>query len=204
MSRVVVVGAGGHAKVVIATCRAAGHTVVGVVDDDSSRWGQQWLGVSVTGPVRNVLDDANAEAVLAIGANRTRATLAAGARCQFATIVHPSTTIEPSVRLGAGSVVFAGVVIQPDAVLGEHVIVNTAASIDHDAAIGDFVHLAPGVRLAGNVSIEQGAFLGIGTVAIPGVRVGAWTTVGAGAAIIDTLGSGIVAVGVPARTLRKA
>jgi UDP-perosamine 4-acetyltransferase len=101
-------------------------------------------------------------------------------------------------------VVFAGAIIQPDAVLGRHAIINTSASIDHDCAIGDFVHLAPGTRLAGNVAIDEGAFLGIGAVAIPGVRVGAWTTVGAGAAIVDTLAAGIVAAGVPARPLRKA
>ncbi|HEY0192455.1 MAG TPA: acetyltransferase [Kofleriaceae bacterium] len=199
MSRLVVVGAGGHAKVVIATCRAAGHTVAGVVDDNAERWGRELLGAPITGPVGAVLDDANAIAVLAIGANRIRAQLAQVARCRFAAIAHPSAVIDPSVVLGAGAVVFAGAVIQPDAVIGDHAIVNTAASIDHDCAIGRFVHLAPGTRLAGNVAIDEGAFLGIGTVAIPGVRVGAWTTVGAGAAITRSLPAGVVAVGVPAR-----
>jgi acetyltransferase-like isoleucine patch superfamily enzyme len=98
-------------------------------------------------------------------------------------------------------VVFAGAVIQPDAALGGHVIVNTAASIDHDCALGDFVHIAPGVHLAGNVRLDTGVFLGIGTVAIPGIHVGAWTTVGAGATVIRDLRAGITAIGTPARAI---
>jgi sugar O-acyltransferase (sialic acid O-acetyltransferase NeuD family) len=199
MSRVVVIGSGGHAKVVIATARAAGFTVAGVVDDDPARWGQHVLGVSITGPAAPVLDDPNAFAVLAIGVNRARQRRAAGARCQLATVVHPSAIIDPSVAIGPGSVVFAGAMIQPDAVLGAHVIVNTGASVDHDCVLGDFVHIAPGVRLAGNVTLQAGAFLGIGAVAIPGIRVGVWATVGAGAVVVRDLPAECVAAGVPAR-----
>jgi sugar O-acyltransferase (sialic acid O-acetyltransferase NeuD family) len=201
--RIVVVGSGGHAKVVIATARAAGLEVAAIADDDPARWGQRVLGVEVTGPAPAVLDDPDQTAVLAIGANRARQRLAAAARCRFATILHPGAVIDPTVRLGAGTVVFAGAVIQPDTALGAHAIVNTGASIDHDCAIGDFVHIAPGVRLAGDVALGDGVFLGIGAVAIPGVRIGAWTTVGAGAAVIGDLGADLVAAGVPARPLRR-
>jgi sugar O-acyltransferase (sialic acid O-acetyltransferase NeuD family) len=201
--RIVVVGSGGHAKVVIATARAAGLDVAAIADDDPARWGHRVLGVEVTGPATAVLDDPEQLAVLAIGANRTRQRLAAVARCRFATIVHPGAIVDATVGLGAGTVVFAGTVIQPDAAIGAHAIVNTGASIDHDCAIGDFVHIAPGVRLAGDVALGDGVFLGIGAVAIPGVRVGAWTTVGAGAAVVDDLPEGIVAAGVPARQLPR-
>ena len=199
----VVVGSGGHAKVVIATARAAGLEVTAIVDDDPACWGQRVLGVEVAGPTLAVLDDAGQTAVLAIGSNRARQQLAAAARCRFATVVHPAAVIDATVRLGAGTVVFAGAVIQPDAALGAHVIVNTGASIDHDCAIGDFVHIAPGVRLAGDVSLGDGVFLGIGAVAVPGVRIGAWTTVGAGAAVVGDLAADLVAAGVPARPLRR-
>lgn len=199
MSSLIVVGSGGHAKVVIATARAAGLTVSKVVDDDPARWGGDVLGAAIAGPVAPVLDDPDATAVLAIGHNRVRHRLAAAARCRFTTIVHPRAIVDPTARLGAGTVVFAGAVIQPDAAIGAHVIVNTAATIDHDCVLGDFVHIAPGVHLAGNVSLDTGAFLGIGTVATPGIRVGAWTTVGAGASVIRDLPAGVTAVGVPAR-----
>ena len=203
MQRLVVIGSGGHAKVVIATAQAAGFTVTAIVDDDPATHGRAVLGIAVGGPTAAVLDDPEATAVLAIGSNRARAKLAAAARCAFATLVHPSAVVHASAMLAPGTVVFAGVVIQPDSVLGAHVIVNTGASIDHDCAIGDFVHVAPGVRLAGNVTLGQGAMMGIGSCAIPGVTVGAWTTVGAGASVVHDLPADVTAVGVPARPLRR-
>jgi sugar O-acyltransferase (sialic acid O-acetyltransferase NeuD family) len=193
-----VLGAGGHAKVVIATARAAGEDALEVVDDNPALHGQHVLGLPVRGGVAAVLADPTARAVIAIGRNDVRARLADGARCQFVTLVHPSA-ISHAAALGAGTVVFAGAIIQPDATLGAHVIVNTGASIDHDGALGDFVHVAPGSRLAGNVTLGAGAFLGIGAVCCPGVTIGAWTTVGAGAAVVRDLPAGCVAVGVPAR-----
>lgn len=198
----IVVGAGGHAKVVIATARAAGFRVIGAVDDDQARWGSTILGVVISGPVARVLEDRDARAVLAIGNNATRRRLGAAA-CAWATVVHPSAIVDASVALGAGSVVFAGAIIQPDARLGAHAIVNTGASIDHDCVLGDAVHVAPGARLAGNVALGDEVFFGIGAVAIPGVSVGARTTVGAGAAVVDDLPADVVAAGVPARVLRR-
>jgi sugar O-acyltransferase (sialic acid O-acetyltransferase NeuD family) len=195
----VVVGAGGHAKVVVATARAAGWRVVAIVDDARERWGQQLLGVAITGPTERALQDLSAQVVLAIGDNAARRRLAAGARCRFATLVHPSAVVDPTAALGAGSVVFAGAVIQPDAAIGGHAIVNTGASIDHDCALGEAVHIAPGTRLAGNVTLGDEVFLGIGTVVIPGVAIGARTIVGAGAAVVTDLPPDVVAVGVPAR-----
>src|SRR5262245_59595720 len=127
----IVVGAGGHAKVVVATARAAGFQVTAVVDDAADRWGSTVLGVGVSGPTENALGDPDAEVVLAIGDNAARRRLAAAARCRFTSVVHPSAVVDPTARLGAGSVVFAGAVIQADAVIGRHAIVNTGASIDH-------------------------------------------------------------------------
>jgi sugar O-acyltransferase (sialic acid O-acetyltransferase NeuD family) len=195
----IVVGAGGHAKVVVATARAMGLAVVGVVDDARERWGKSVLGVPVRGPSEPVLQDPGAWVVLAIGDNATRRRRAAGARCRFTSVIHPSAVIDATVRIGAGSVVFAGAVIQPDTALGAHAIVNTAASIDHDCVLGEAVHVAPGTRLAGNVTLGDEVFLGIGVVVIPGVTIGARTVVGAGAAVVRDLPAGVVAVGVPAR-----
>ena len=78
-------------------------------------------------------------------------------------------------------------------------ILNTGATVDHDCVIGDAVHIAPGSHLAGNVTLEEGVFLGIGTVVIPGRRIGAWTRVGAGAAVVHDLAANVTAIGVPAR-----
>jgi len=198
----IVVGAGGHAKVVVATARAAGFRVMAIADDAQPRWGESLLGVPIAGPTEPVLQDGRALVVLAIGDNAVRRRLAATARCTFVSIVHPSAIVDPTVRLGAGSVVFAGAVIQPDAAIGGHAIVNTAASIDHDCVLGEAVHVAPGTRLAGNVTLGDEVFLGIGAVVIPGITIGARTTVGAGAAVVRDLPAGVIAAGVPARVLR--
>jgi sugar O-acyltransferase (sialic acid O-acetyltransferase NeuD family) len=200
----IVVGAGGHAKVVVATARAAGFRVVAIVDDDASRWGASLLGVAVSGPTAHTLDDAGAAVVLAIGNNAVRRALATRGRCDFVSVIHPSAIVESSVRLGAGSVVFAGAVIQPDCTIGAHAIVNTGASIDHDCVLGTAVHVAPGTRLAGNVTLGDEVFLGIGAVVIPGTTIGARTTIGAGAAVVCDLPADVVAFGVPARVRQPA
>jgi acetyltransferase-like isoleucine patch superfamily enzyme len=177
---IVVIGAGGHAKVVIATVRALGGSVVRVYDDDESRWGQTLLGVPVAGPILSQRIG-NSPAVLAIGDNR-----------------HPKAVVDSSVIIGLGTVVFAGAVIQPDTEIGAHCIVNTSASIDHDCSVGDYVHVGPGVTVCGGVRVEEGALLGVGAKVAPLVRVGQWSTVGAGAVCVQEVPSRSTVVGVPA------
>ncbi len=202
--RLVVLGAGGHAKVAIATARLAGFAVQAVLDDDPSLTGSSVLGVPVTGPIdRSGVPD-GAMCVLAIGANAPRKEVADRMACRWASIVHPQAVVDPSAEIGDGAVVFAGVVVQPEAVIGAHAILNTGCSVDHDCRVGSFAHLAPGVRLAGGCSVAQGAFLGIGAVMIPGTEVGAWSTVGAGAAVVGNIADGVIAVGVPARAIERA
>jgi sugar O-acyltransferase (sialic acid O-acetyltransferase NeuD family) len=198
----VIIGAGGHAKVVIATVEAASGRVVRVLDDDPSRRGSLLLGHVVAGPVLEDLIPDDAAVLIAVGANSTRAAIAARLRVAFGIAIHPSAIVHPSVSIGEGSVVFAGSVLQPGVKVGRHVIVNTAASIDHDCSLGDFVHVAPGCRLAGDVHLGEGAFMGVGASAIPGSRVGSWSTIGAGGVVIGTVAANVVAVGAPARVLR--
>ncbi|MCX7427893.1 MAG: acetyltransferase [Planctomycetia bacterium] len=202
--RVHLLGAGGHAKVVLQTLRAMGHTVAMIFDDDAAHWGKTLLGVSVAGPIDRVEEHAALPAVIAIGDNARRKAVASRLNLEWMTVVHPRAHVDATVRLGAGTVILVGAVIQPDTVVGDHVIVNTSASVDHDCAIGDFAHLAPGTRLAGDVTVGEGALLGIGAVVIPGIRIGDWTTVGAGAAVVRDLPPGVVAMGVPAEVARQA
>jgi sugar O-acyltransferase (sialic acid O-acetyltransferase NeuD family) len=198
-----VVGAGGHAKVVIAAIEAGGDEVVAVLDDDRAKWGTPILGHTVQGPVAiDVIPDGSS-VVLAIGANAARKAKAEALRVRFGTVVDPRAIIHSSVIIGEGAVVFAGAVIQPDANIGAHAIINTSASIDHDARIGAFAHIAPGVHLSGHVTIGEGALIGVGAAVIPGVAIGGWATVGAGAAVISNVPRGATAVGCPARPVVK-
>ena len=160
---VIVIGAGGHGKVVVATLQAVGRSVVEVWDDDREKSGGELLGVPVVGSIADRIAGAEGrEAVLGIGDNRIRRRFASELPLTWISAVHPSAVVHPSVRPGEGTVVFAGAVVQPDAVLGRHAIVNTGATVDHDGELGDFVRVAPGVHLAGEVSVGEGAVLGIG------------------------------------------
>jgi sugar O-acyltransferase (sialic acid O-acetyltransferase NeuD family) len=206
-NKVAVIGAGGHAKVIIAMLRLRGYQPVAVLDDNESLWGTELLGVTISGPIGSLDASRYNWGVIGIGNNEIRHQVARRVKLRWLSVVHPTAWVDVSVSLGPGTVVFAGAMVQPGCIIGEHVIINTAASVDHDCVLDDFVHIAPGTHLAGNVRVGQGAFMGIGSALIPGVRVGPWTTVGAGAVVVEDLPDRIVAYGVPAvprRPVEKA
>ena len=199
MKRIAVIGAGGHAKVVISTLRAAGFQPMAIFDDNVARHGCRLLDVPIMGDI-SIVDPSQFDgAVIAVGDNRARQKLAAKLQLPWITVIHPRSWLDSSVRVGDGTVVFAGAIIQPDTVIGQHVIINTGATVDHDCVIGDFAHLAPGVQLAGDVRVGTGSFLGIGSVAIPGIRIGDGAVIGAGSVLIRAVEDGSIAYGNPAR-----
>lgn len=199
---IAVIGAGGHAKVVIATLQAAGYESIVVFDDDPAKWGSRLLGSPVAGPVSEVREQEIESGIIAIGSNSKRKKIVSTVSLEWVRLVHPTASTHPSVALGAGTVVLAGAVIQPDTVVGAHVIINTGAVLDHDCRLGDFVHIAPSVSLCGGVRIGEGTLVGVGASAIPGIRVGCWSTVGAGAAVVGDLPDRTLAIGVPARPVQ--
>ena len=201
---VFVLGAGGHAKVVISMLRASGMEVAGLYDDDPAKQDAACAAVPVIGLISSLTSAMSSECVLAIGDNATRQKLARRMSwVHWLTVVHPKAYVHDSVRLGPGTVIMAGAVVQPDAQIGAHCIINTGATVDHGCVIGDFCHVAPGCNLGGAVTLAEGVLLGIGSVAIQSVSVGAWTAVGVGAAIVSDLPARVLAVGAPARVLRK-
>ncbi len=204
MKPIWVIGASGHAKVVIDTTRATGRfEVLGVLDDREECWHQQVLDVPVLGAAsREVVSRLGVEhAVIAIGSNLARAKVAQRLHglLTWATVVHPTAYLASGVSPGEGTVIFAGAIVQVNSAIGRHVILNTSCSVDHDSFLEDFVHLAPGVRLAGHVRVARGAFLGIGSCALPKCEIGSWATVGAGGVVVCNIPPGAIAMGVPAR-----
>lgn len=206
-SGVVIIGGGGHAKVVIESLRASGRTVAAIVDADPTP--REVLGVPVVGDDL-ALPDLRAKGFsdlfVAIGDNRLRETLGRKARALGFTLVnavHPSAIVSLTARLGEGVAIMAGAVINAESQVGDLSIVNTGAVVDHDCRLGAACHLGPASALAGGVAVGERAFLGVGARAIPGVTIGAEAIVGAGGVVVRDLPDGVLAVGVPAR-IRQA
>lgn len=198
-----ILGAGGHAKVVVATAEAAGFEIAAIYDEDDGKRGKALLGHAITVPTPAAGDwPKDAAAIIAIGDNRVRQRLAAIHTLNWPAVVHPGAMVHPSVTIGPGTLVCAGVIIQPDAKIGAHAIINTGAIVEHDCRVGDYAHIGPAACLAGNVDIGEGAFVGAGTTVIPGIRVGAGAIVGAGAAIVTDIAPDAKVGGVPARPLK--
>jgi sugar O-acyltransferase (sialic acid O-acetyltransferase NeuD family) len=203
--RIAIVGAGGHGKVVADAilARNADH-LAGFLDDDSSLWGRTHFGFPILGPTDSWQTHSIDAIVVGIGENMARKRQfdklkAAGAK--LATVVHPQATLGKGVVLGEGVVAFAHVVVNPDTHVGANTILNTASTVDHDCVIGAHCHLAPGVRIAGEVTLGEGVFAGIGAVVIPGLSIGRWSVIGAGAVVIRDAAESAKLVGVPAKAV---
>jgi sugar O-acyltransferase (sialic acid O-acetyltransferase NeuD family) len=201
---VVIIGAGGHGKVVLSTLRHAGIRVKEFYDDDSAKWGGNVQFVQIVGSVDDLRRlRRRVRAVIAVGDNRRRKEIAESLDLDWTKVVHPRAFVDLNASIGLGTVVFAGALVQPDARIGRHSIVDTGASVDHDCVLGDYVHVAPNASLAGTVHVGDGCLLGTGCSVCPGVRIGSWSIVGAGSAVIRDLPDGVVAVGCPARVIRS-
>jgi UDP-perosamine 4-acetyltransferase len=203
---VVILGGGGHARVVIDALRRAGHTIAGVIDPKPEvaktlPAGVNWLG-------KNLSQTKASEAQVAIGvgsleanANNPRIRLfyeAKAAGFEILSVRHPSAIVAGDVALGEGSQVMAGVILQPGIRIGVNCIVNTSASLDHDCRIGDHVHIAPRVVLSGGVSVGNGSHLGTGAIIIQSIRIGEWAMIAAGAIVtVDVPPGTRVASGAP-------
>lgn len=197
MSDINVLGAGGHAKVVIQACRAAGLNPKAIFDDSEDLMGQCVLGVPVRGTIRTALEIPK-PSVIAIGNNRVRRKLFETLELPWATIVHPHAVIDSTVEIGEGTVVFAGAIVQVDSKIGHNAIINTGVTIDHDCRVDNHSHVGPGCHFSGNVSIGMGTLIGVGTSVRPGVSIGDWVTVGAGSTVVSDLPPRSVCYGNPA------
>jgi pyridoxal phosphate-dependent aminotransferase EpsN len=205
----IVFGAGGHGKVVADVGRSMGFRLAGFVDDDPTRDGAEIWGIPVIGWDRLVAQSPRNGGVvvaLGIGSNeareRTHARLRA-AGFQIATLIHPTAAVAPSAQLGEGTVVMANASVNPDAIVGAGVIVNTGAVVEHDCRVADYAHLSPKAALGGAVTVGRRSHLGLGAVALPGIRIGADVRAGAGAALHRDVSDGKTVVGVPARPLES-
>lgn len=209
MMPVIIIGGGGHAKVLIEALRLTAVPVVGIVDAQPALKGTSILGIPVMGGDELIYSHGPERVMLvnAVGSVRQPARRASlfetyhGKGYRFQTVIHPSAVIPSDILLGEGAQVMAGAIIQPGVGIGCNAIVNTRASIDHDCIIGDHAHLAPGVTLSGGVTVGRGSHIGTGATVIQGITIGEGSLVGAGALVTRDVPDGVTVVGVPAKTV---
>jgi sugar O-acyltransferase (sialic acid O-acetyltransferase NeuD family) len=201
--RLLLVGAGGHGRVVADLAECLGFETIDFADE-------QWPEISRNGawPVVGSIDDVAGlagqyDAAIAtsgknaarLGIHRRLKDLAAAPPV----LIHPSAVVSRHARLGSGSVVLANAVVNAFATIGEAAILNTACTVDHDCRLGDGVHVSPGAHLAGQVEVGDCAWIGIGASIRQRVRIGSETVVGAGSTVVSDIDAGATVFGSPAR-----
>ena len=210
-AKVVIVGAGGHGRVVLDILVQAGvYQVAGFLDTNPEIHGRRMDGVPILGDV-HVLPELREQqgvtgAVVAIGDNGVRRAYADridGMDIELINAVHPSANLARNVTLGRNVVIAAGALVCAHCQIGDSVILNTGCIIDHETMVGTAAHICPGSRIAGRVTVEAGAFIGIGATVIQTVRIGCEAVVGAGAVVTRDVAPLSTVVGVPARPIRE-
>ncbi len=217
MTEIIVIGAGGHARVVIAELRAGGHRLAGLVDADPSLHGKELDGVPILGgdavaearaPADVVLANAIGNRGVKVGDSALGIRRAVFARYlargyRFASVISPSAIVSPTAQLGHGCQIFAGAIIQPGAVIGANCIINTGAQVDHDCVIGAHSHITPGAVLCGTVTVGEEVHIGAGAVIVHNVTIGTRAMIGAGAVVVGDVPAGTTVLGNPARPVRR-
>ena len=189
---VIIIGSGGHGKVISEIVKLSGDNFIGFLDDSIKK--------NVLGPISDY-KKYDALFIIGIGNQYVRKKISL-LDCEWYTAIHPSAIISPSAVIGEGSVIMSNSVINTNSKVGNHCIINTAAVVEHDNIIEDFVHISVGVKLAGNVIIKRNTWLGIGSVVSNNLTICEDCLIGAGSVVVNDIYTSGIYYGVPA-VLRK-
>lgn len=209
--RIVIWGAGGHAKVIADIIRRGGQfEIAGFLDDGQpDRVGTEYYGATILGGVDRLpqlLGEQIQHMAIALGDNYLRlnkADAAEQAGFTLPALIDPSAVIAESVSVGAGVVIGAGAIINGDAKLLRCAIVNSGAIVEHDCIVSDGVHIAPGVALSGEVTVGSCTMIGTGSSVRNRIRIGRSSIIGVGSAVVCDIPDDVIAFGVPARVVRS-
>ena len=198
MNRLIIIGAGGHGKVIADAALKNGYTNICCVDDNATG---DAMGFPIIGTTADVecLNDGNTDFVIGIGNNAIRKTIAEIHNVNWVSIVHPSAQIGFDAEIGKGTVVMANAVVNVCAKIGVHCIINTGAIVEHDNVIENYVHISPNVALGGTVRIGSLTHVGIGATVKNNIEICSDCTIGAGAVVVKNINEPGTYVGVPIR-----
>ena len=209
MGRIVVIGGGGHAKVVINVLKKSGYSIAGYTDHEDRG---VILGITHLGDdgiLQDLIDnDPDCMAVIGVGKidlSRLRLALQdeiATIGFDFPVIVSPGAIINEAVSICEGTVVFDGVVVNSGTEIGRACILNTNSTVDHDCRLGDNVHIAPGVTISGVVTIGDNTMIGTGATVIHSVSITGGCLIGAGSTVVKDITVPGTYVGSPAKRIR--
>lgn len=204
--KLIIIGASGHGKVVadIAIKMNKWQSIAFLDDDESIKTS---MGLEVIGKTADVFTYKDeADFFVAIGSNATREKIQEKLieeGLDLVSLIHPSAVIGTDVEIGIGSVVMAGVVINSSTRISKGCIINTSSSLDHDNVIEDYVHISPGINMAGTVKVGKGSWIGIGSVVSNNVNICSGCKVGAGAVVVKDITEPGTYVGVPVRRVDR-
>jgi sugar O-acyltransferase (sialic acid O-acetyltransferase NeuD family) len=202
--KLIIIGASGHGKVVadIAIKMNTWQSFAFLDDDESIKTS---MGLEVIGKTADAFTYKDeADFFVAIGNNAVRERVQVKLIEQglnVLSLIHPSAVIGTDVEIGIGTAVMAGVVINSSTRIGKGCIINTSASLDHDNVIEDYVHISPGVNIAGTVKVGKGSWIGIGSVVSNNVNICSGCKVGAGAVVVKDITEPGTYVGIPVRKI---
>lgn len=211
MEKVILLGAGGHCKVVMDLLKGR-YDITGITDINAAKHGTLFYGVCVMGDdeiLPSLYHKGLNTALVTLGStgdNSVRKKLydyAANIGFHMINAVSSNSIISSTVKLGNGNVIMDGVIIHSDAVVKDNVILNTGAIIEHDCMVESHAHICPGAKLAGGVKIGEGSYIGLGASIIQGISIGRNCIIGAGAVVIKDIPDNSVAVGVPAKIIKQ-
>ncbi len=203
----VIIGAGGHGRVVEDCAESIGCYNNIIFLDDCFENTSPNAQKNLVGPIKNWHQYRDtADFIVAIGNNKLRASLLqqlASDSCFISTLIHPTAFISKKSKVASGVVIFANAVVNTGARIDEGCIINTAATVDHDCHIQAYCHISPGVNIAGGVNVGQFSWLGIGSSVIEYITLAENTQSGAGAVITGSTQSNKLYLGVPATPVRS-
>ena len=206
MSRkVVIIGAGGHAKVIADIIIKSGDEVVGFLDDNIEKDTIAIDNYKVIGKTEDCLklkENKELYFIIAIGNNFTRKDIAEKYNLNYYTAIHPTAVIGMQVQIEEGTVIMANTCINTNTKIGKHCIINTGAIDEHDNIIDDYVHISPNATLCGTVIVGEGTHIGAGSVIKNNITITNNCIIGAGAIVVKNIEESGIYVGIPAKLIK--